>query len=365
VAQDSIERFIRPDLAGFGGYSAATSPETLKGKTEVEPENIVKLDANENPYGCSPAVNRALAKYTNYHIYTDNYQTRLRDQIASLTGVGARHIVAGGGSNTLIDLIFRLFLAPGDEVINCVPTFGIYSFSAALCSATLISVQRGREDFAVNVQEVKKAIGKKTKLVCLANPNNPTGNVTPRADLLAILETGVPLLLDEAYFEFCGETLAPLVADYPNLMVLRTFSKWAGLAGLRVGYGIFPARIADLLLTIKMPYNVNVAALVAVEESLKDIDHLTGTVRKIIGERERLLRELQTIQWLKVYPTQANFILCRVLKGNARDLKQRLQDKGVLVRYFDQPPLHDCVRISVGKPEHTDALMKALGQIVR
>jgi histidinol-phosphate aminotransferase len=359
---DSIERYIRPDLASFGGYSAATSPETLKGKTELAPEDIIKLDANENPYGCSPKVNQALARYPNLHIYTDNYQTRLRDQLAGLTGVDARHIVAGGGSNTLIDLILRLFVDPGDEVINCVPTFGIYSFSAGLCGGKLMSLPR-REDFSIDVNAVKSAIGKRTKIICLANPNNPTGNVTPREDILALLDTGVPLLLDEAYYEFCGETLAPSIGNYPNLMILRTFSKWAGLAGLRVGYGLFPARIAEYLLTIKMPYNVNVAALVAVEESLKDMDYLMGTVKKMNAERERLFAGLKKIAWLQIYPTRANFILCRVLKGDAKTLRQKLQDKGILVRYFDHLPLQDCIRISVGKPEHTDALVRVLREI--
>jgi histidinol-phosphate aminotransferase len=362
MASDGIGRFVRPELASFGGYSAATSPETLEGKTEVAQENIVKLDANENPYGCSPRVNKALADFQRYNIYTDNYQTRLRQQLAHLTSVDARHIVAGGGSNTLIDLILRLFVGPGDEVINCVPTFGIYSFSTELCAGKLVSVPRDA-GFAVDVRAVKSAVTNKTKLICLANPNNPTGNLTPGKDILELIDTGIPLLLDEAYYEFSGETLAGLVGKRDNLMVLRTFSKWAGLAGLRVGYGLFPARIADHLLTIKMPYNVNVAALVAVEESLKDVDYLMQTVDKIIAERRRLISELNKIPWLKTYPSQANFVLCQLLKGDAVKLRQRLQDKGILVRYFDQPRLKDFVRISVGKPEHTDALIKALKNV--
>jgi len=146
-------------------------------------------------------------------------------------------------------------------------------------------------------------------------------------------------------------------------MVLRTFSKWAGLAGLRVGYGLFPPKIADYLLRIKIPYNVNVAALVAVQESLKDIDYLMDRVKAIITEREKLLGELKKLAWLKPFPSQANFILCSVLKGKARELHQKLQNKGILVRYFDQPLLRDYIRISVGKPEHTDALIKALREI--
>jgi len=357
-----IERLIRPDLTTFGGYSASTSPETLKGKVAVPLESIIKMDANENPYGCSPRVSQALAAYPHFNIYADDGQARLRKLLEVYTGVDARYIVAGSGSNQLIDLVLRLFLSPGDEVINCVPTFGIYRFSTELCGGTLVEVPRD-EDFAVNVSAVKMAINARTKMIFLANPNNPTGTIIPRTDILEILESGVPVLIDEAYYEFGGQTVAPLVSQYENLMVLRTFSKWAGLAGLRVGYGLFPPAIADYLLRIKIPYNVNIAAWVAVEESLNDLDYLMGTVKAIIAERERLLTELKKIRWLKPVPSQANFILCLVLKGEARVLKQRLQDKGILVRYFDQPLLQNYIRISVGKPEHTDAIIKVLKEI--
>ena len=158
--------------------------------------------------------------------------------------------------------------------------------------------------------------------------------------------------------------MAPLVSQYQNLMVLRTFSKWAGLAGLRVGYGLFPPKIADYLLRIKMPYNVNVAALVAVQESLKDINYLMSNIQSILVERDRLFTELKKIKWLKPFPSQANFILCEVLRGEAKELRQKLQDKGILVRYFEQPRLWNFIRISVGKPEHTDALIKVLQEIV-
>ena len=357
-----IEKFIRPELFTFSGYSAATSPETLEGKVEVPLDSIIKLDANENPYGCSPRVSQALARYAHFNIYPDNGQAVLRKLLAGYAGVDARYIVAGHGSNQLIDLVLRLLVGKDDEVINCVPTFGIYSFSSELCGGTLVEVPRN-EDFSVNIRAVKAAITEKTKIICLANPNNPTGTITSQQDIESILATGVPVLVDEAYYEFSRQTVAPLVEQYDNLMVLRTFSKWAGLAGLRVGYGLFPARIADYLLTTKIPYNVNVAALVAVEESMKDIDHLMDTVKAIIDERDRLFNELQKIKWLRPVPSQANFILCSVLNGMASQLHKKLQDKGILVRYFDQSILRDCIRISVGKPEHTDALIKALREI--
>jgi len=357
-----MEKLIRPELVDFGGYSAATSPETLEGKVEVSVENIIKLDANENPYGCSPRVNQALASYPGFSIYPDDGQTRLRELLAGYTGVSADHIVAESGSNRLIDLVLRLLISPGDEVINCVPSFIMYRFSTKLCGGTLVEVARD-ESFAVNVGAVKDAISPRTKIILIANPNNPTGTLIPREDILELVDTGLPVLVDEAYYEFSGETVAPLVSQYDNLIVLRTFSKWAGLAGLRIGYGLFPSGFADYMLKAKIAYCVNVAALIAVEESLKDIDYLQERVNAIITERDYLFTELVNIEWLKPFPSTANFILCQVLKGKASQVHQLLQNKGILVRYFDEPLLDNYIRISVGKPEDSEALMRALREI--
>jgi histidinol-phosphate aminotransferase len=357
-----IEKLIRKDLLAFGGYSAATSPETLNGKIEVATRDIIKLDANENPYGCSPRVQKALAKYQQFNIYPDDGQERLRKMLSGYASVDPKYIVAGSGSNQLIDLLVRLLVAKGDEVINCTPTFGIYSFSTSLCGGTLVEVPR-QDDFSINIRKIMSAITPRTKIIFIANPNNPTATLTSRKDIEILLDTGVPVVVDEAYYEFSRKTVIPLIKKYDNLIVLRTFSKWAGLAGLRAGYGIFPLQIANFILRIKIPYNVNIAALVAVEESLKDIDYLMASVDKIIAERERLFTELKKIKWLRPYPSKANFILCDVLIGNAKKLFQQLQSKGILVRYFDQARVKNCIRISVGKPEHTDALIKTLQQI--
>ena len=357
-----IEKLIRSHLVDFVGYSASTAPETLVGKVAVPVESIIKLDANENPYGCSPRVNQALAAYPYFNIYPDSGQKELRELLSGYCGVAAGSIVAGGGSNQLIDLLLRLFVDSGDEVINCVPTFDVYRFSTEICDGALVEVPRD-EDFAVDVGAVKAAITKKTKLIFLANPNNPTGNITPQKDILEIVDTGLPVVIDEAYYEFSGETIVPLVSKYKNLMVLRTLSKWTGLAGLRVGYGIFPPKIADYLLAMKIPYNVNVAARIAVQESLKDLDYLMSRVDAIIAERARLFDGLKKLEWLRPFPSRANFIFCLVLRGKARELYRRLQNKGILVRYFDKPMLKNAIRFSVGKPEHTDALIKALQEL--
>ena len=362
MESEGIDKLVLKHLRGFTAYSASTSPDTLEGKVDVPQEDIVKMNANENPYGCSPRVVKALAECPHFNIYPDDGQMELRKLLSGYAGIPAENIVASHGSNTLIDLIARLFVGPGDEVINCVPTFDIYRFSTEICGGKVVNLKR-RRDYSIDVKAVKKAITQKTKLIFLATPNNPTGNIIPRKDILEMIDTGVPVVVDEAYYEFSGETMMPEAKKYENLMVLRSFSKWAGLAGLRVGYGVFPSNIVSYLMSIKIPHNVSVAAEIAVRESLTDLDYLQGKVKAIVSERARLLKGLENIQWLKPYQSHANFIFCDVLKGNAGELHKALQKKGILIRYFDNPLLKNSIRISVGKPEHTDVLMKALSEL--
>jgi histidinol-phosphate aminotransferase len=355
----SAESLIRRDLRGFEPYEPILPLEALSERSGVPPERIIKLDGNENPYGCSPRVPRALADYSFYHIYPDPMHTELQEPLERYVGVDRGHIVAGSGSDEIIDLVLRAFLEPGDKVINCAPTFGMYPFSTAVCGGVTVTVPRDGA-YAIDVAAVKSAIDERTKVVFIASPNNPTGNRTPESDIVELLDTGIIVAVDEAYYEFSGRTLAQLVPKHPNLMVLRSFSKWAGLGGLRAGYGILPTRIADLIRSIKIPYNVNIAALIAVRESLADIDYLQANVRAIVAERERLAARLREQGVLEPLPSEANFLLCGVPRGNARQIKEGLEERGIFIRYFDRPQLRDMVRISVGKPEHTDALIEAL-----
>jgi histidinol-phosphate aminotransferase len=153
------------------------------------------------------------------------------------------------------------------------------------------------------------------------------------------------------------------VPEHANLIVLRTFSKWAGLAGMRAGYGVMPPDLARVLMAIKPPYNINVAAEVAVLASLEDRGTLLEHIALIVAERERLLAGLSAVPYLSPWPSQANFILCRVTRGSARALRDRLRERGIFLRYFGRPGLDDCIRVSVGRPEHTDALLAALAEV--
>ncbi len=357
-----VSELMRKDIKDIEAYLPIEPTDILSHRVDIPAERVVKLDGNENPYGCSQKVRQALAKYGYYHLYPDPEQRELRKALASYVGLDSEHIVVGSGSDELIDLILRLFLEPADVVINCPPTFGMYSFSAGVCGGVVVNVPR-KEDFSIDILAVKRALTARAKVIFIASPNNPSGNVTPESEICELLESDIVVVVDEAYFEFSGVTVAGLVMQYDNLVVLRTFSKWAGLAGLRVGYGIFPVDIARNLMKIKQPYNVNCAAQVAALESLKDMKYFRSVIQAIIEEKERLARALSRFAWLKVYPSQANFVLCRVLKGEAKKIHKELQRRGIFVRYFDVPELSDCLRISAGKPEHTDALIAALEDI--
>jgi histidinol-phosphate aminotransferase len=238
----------------------------------------------------------------------------------------------------------------------------MYSFDGDLNGARVVNLWRG-ENFSLDLGGMEQAVAAhKPKLIFIASPNNPDGSLAPRAFLERLLELPVLVVLDEAYMEFAppGSSLLAEAARRNNLVVLRTFSKWAGLAGLRVGYGVFPDALMPHLWKIKQPYNVSVAAATAAIVSLRHAAELKAIGERILAERSRLVAGLQSIPYLQPYPTQANFILCRVEGRDAAELKQQLGALGILVRYFNKPGLQNCIRISVGKPEHSEALLQAL-----
>ncbi|HVA24055.1 MAG TPA: histidinol-phosphate transaminase [Chloroflexota bacterium] len=350
---------VRPDIAALEEYAPVEPIEAQAAKLGLRPDQIAKLDGNENPYGPSPRVAEAVAR-ARFELYPDPFHTELREAIAGYAGAPATRIMFGNGSDELLELVIRLLLSPGDQVITCEPTFGMYSFLPPLFLGRVVTVAR-RSDFAVDVEAVLGAITPRTKIVLLASPNNPTGNLLPLPDLRRVLARAPVVVVDEAYVEFSppGSSTVPLTSEYDNLVVLRTFSKWAGLAGLRAGYGVFTTELIRHLWKIKQPYNLNVAAAAAVLASLSDRDYLLANVAKLASERARTSRALGALPGWQVYPSDANFLLCRL--PSARATKDRLWRAGIMVRsYFGKPGLDDCLRISVGLREHMDRLVRAL-----
>ncbi|MBI3172247.1 MAG: histidinol-phosphate transaminase [Chloroflexi bacterium] len=361
---------IRTHLESLPPYTPIEPFEVLSARIGREPAQIVKLDANENPYGPLPAVREALGNMEFPHIYPDPESRALRQALEGFTGVPAEYLLAGAGADELIDLLMRVLLDPGEGILSCPPTFGMYPFDAELNAARCIEIPR-RADFSLNVEGIRAAVETyQPKILFVTSPNNPDGSMIEPAVLDELLALPTLVVLDEAYIEFAGDNLGASlsrireVPQRENLVVLRTFSKWAGLAGLRIGYGAFPKWLMPTLWKSKQPYNVNVAASVAAQVSLAHVDELKKSVEKLKQERARMMSVLQEIAYLKPYPTQSNFILCQVSGCDAAELKSRLvQEYGVFIRYFNKPGLRDHIRISVGRPQDTDALIDALRKL--
>jgi histidinol-phosphate aminotransferase len=344
------------------GYEPVEPIDVVARRLGLSPGQISKLDGNENPYGPSPKVTERLAAFEHYHIYPDPAQRAVREAIAGYVNADADQIVLGNGSDEMLAFAATLFLDPGDTMVNCPPTFGVYDFLGSVVNARVVSIPRN-EDFSIDMPSLEKALGAGAKLLFLASPNNPTGNVLPREQLLRILEHHVAVVIDEAYAEFAGESAIDLVGQRDNLIVVRTFSKWAGLAGLRAGYAVVPPALVDTIWKVKVPYNLTVASEQAILASLEDRDALLQNVALIVQGRDHLFQRLQKIAWLRPYPSAGNYILCEVRGVAAKDVRDTLRKKGILIRYFDSPGLRNCVRISIGLPKDSDRVIEALEEI--
>jgi len=361
---------IRSHLESIPPYIPIEPFEVLSARIGRDPSQIVKLDANENPYGPLPVVREALGKLDYPHIYPDPESRALRKSLSTFTDVPEEYLLAGSGADELIDLLMRVFLDPADCILSFPPTFGMYSFDADLNAARCIEIPRNI-DFSLDIESVYNAVEEYSpKLLFVTSPNNPDGSLIQPDVIDELLSLATLVVMDEAYIEFAGENLGASltrireVPQRENLIVLRTFSKWAGLAGLRVGYGAFPQWLMPTLWKSKQPYNVNIAASVAAQISLEYKNELAKIVERLKLERTRLYSALQEVPYLRSYPTDSNFILGRVIGRDAAELKSRLaQEYGIFIRYFNKPGLRDHIRISVGRPQDTGALIEALNKL--
>lgn len=354
-------RFLRPDADRLPRYAPVKPLEALVEEIGTPVAELVKLDANENPYGAPPFVREAAAA-ADPRRYPDPDQTALRAAIADYLGVSPAQVVAGAGADDLIDVVLRL--AMPRAAASATPTFGMYGFLAALAGARHVEVPRG-EGYALDLAGLRGAVADGAGVVFAASPNNPTGNAAGLDEIEALCALDALVVVDEAYAEFAGTSAAPLLDQYANLVILRTFSKWAGLAGLRVGYAVAHAALAERMMAVKQPYNVNVAADAAARAALARRDELFAAVRAIVAERERMTAEAAALGWLSPHPSDANFTLFDVRGGDAAGVADGLRARGVLVRRYDRPDLAGKLRISAGRPRDTDRLLAALREVAQ
>ena len=357
-----LEKLMRPHMAKIATYHGVDPSAELARKAGIEPEDVIRLNANENPYGALDAIAESLTNLE-LHLYPDTQQRKLRAALSEYTGQPVERIIAGAGGDEIIDLLMRLFVDPDQKVIDCEPTFGMYAFSARQADAKIVSVDR-TETFDIDIPAMSKEIDDTARIVFLASPNNPTGNLLTESDARALLDTGIVVCVDETYYEFSGSTLCPLLEEYENLVILRSFSKWAGIAGLRVGYAIASENLIQHLLDIKQPYNINIAGEAAVLAALEHKDELLGRAKSLVSERQRLEQAMDELEGVSYYPSMGNFLLVKFDRRTAEEAYVGLAQHGIFVRRFSQPVLHNALRISAGTPEQTVRVIDALRSVV-
>jgi len=325
----------------------------------------LRLDFNENTVGCSPRVLECLRRLQFEPLARYPERESVEHQVAAHLGLDPAGLLLTNGVDEAIHLICETYLESGDEVLIVVPTFSMYEIYAATTGAKVITIPAGAE-FRYPTDDVLARISPRTRLTAIANPNNPTGAVVAKADLLRILRAApdAAVLVDEAYFDFYGESLLPEVMNLANLFVARTFSKAYGLAGLRIGVLAGSAAQMAMVRRVSSPYNVNAVALACLPDALADQEYVRQYVAEVRQGREELQHELQSLK-LHFWPSQANFVLVQI--GERHDAFVRaMRERGILVRDRSRDPGCDgCVRISVGAKAQTERLIVALREVVR
>ncbi len=351
-----MKQYLRNDLRGLKPYK--TGPKDCK----------LKLDANESPYPIPLEIRAQLASEllnsNDFHRYPDSDADSLRDALTKHLNVDRDNILIGNGSDELLHIITTAFASPRDKVLCPCPGFGMVSYYARLAGAVPVDYYLDNE-FQYQAEEIELAARiYNPKILHICTPNNPTGSVLPVSDICRIAENfdGI-VVVDEAYYEFYGESMVPYINDYPNVAVLRTFSKAMGMAGLRVGYLVCSKDLAAEIYKVKPPYNCNSFSQRTAELILEHSEIFKKRTAEIIEAREWLYQALDGLRGVKPYPSHANFILVKVKDGRA--VYEGLLEKGILVRLFEgSEVLNNHLRITIGRLEDNKFILHSLAEIL-
>ena len=344
----NLDKLTRDNIKNLVAYSSA--------RDEFSGEAKVFLDANENSLG-SP-----LTKW--YNRYPDPHQVAVKAVLSQVKGIGAEHILLGNGSDECIDLLFRCFCNPGkDNVIICPPTYGMYEVSANINDVEIRKASL-LETFQLDLIHLETLVDENTKLIWLCSPNNPTGNSLNREDIETVLNNfnGI-VVVDEAYINFAKQkTFIQELGEYPNLVVLQTFSKAWGLAGLRLGMTFASTEIITILNKTKPPYNVNQVTQELALKALEEVGQVNDMINELVDMREALAEvftQMPSVE--KVYPSDANFLLVKI--KDARKVYEFLLTKGIVLRDRSSVKLcDDCLRITVGTEKENTILVDTFAE---
>ncbi len=322
-----------------------------------------KLDANESPNNLPPLVHERVMnqiEYMAFNRYPDIAMLDLRALIAEAFAITIQNIVIGNGSSEILLALCQTFGGPGRSIVFPVPSFSMYGIYAQLTDSQAVPVILN-EDFSLSPEKVVEAAEQSNaKLILLCNPNNPTGTIIPQEDIEYILsKVQCPVVVDEAYYEFYGQSAVNYMKKYDHLIVARTLSKAYGLASIRVGYMLANAEIVSMVNKVMMPYHINALSLITAQVVYQMRDEFMPIIGQIIGERKRLADSLSAIPGITVYPSETNFILIKTEK--AQKLSAYLSEKNIGIRDFSTAPLLiNCIRITVGTPLENDKVYKAI-----
>ena len=337
--------------------------ENIKSYSVEEKEWDSKLDANESPNNLPPLVHERVMnqiEYMAFNRYPDIGMLDLRALIAEAFATTIQNIVIGNGSSEILLALCQTFGGPGRSIIFPTPSFSMYGIYAQLTDSQAVPVKLN-EDFSLSPGKVVEAAEQsKAKLIILCNPNNPTGTIIPQEDIEYILsKVQCPVVVDEAYYEFYGQSAVSLMKKYDHLIVARTLSKAYGLAAIRVGYMLSNTEIVSMVNKVMMPYHINTLSLITAQVVYQMRDEFMPIIGQIIGERKRLADSLSAIAGITVYPSETNFILIKTEK--AQKLSAYLSEKNIGIRDFSTAPLlTNCIRITVGTPLENDNVYKAI-----
>lgn len=357
----SVKKLVSDEIEAIVPYPPGKPIEEVEREYGIK--GSIKLASNENPLGPSPKAVRAVSKaLNNLHRYPDGGCFYLKEKLAKHHGVKHENLIIGNGSNEIIELIVRTFLQTGEEAVMGNPSFAVYPLVVPAAGGKNILVPL--KDLTHDLDAMFDAITEKTKLVFIANPNNPTGTMVAGKQLDAFVEkipAHIIVVLDEAYYEFVTSRDFPDSMDYlnsgRNVVILRTFSKIYGLAGLRIGYGIAPERLNLYMNKVRQPFNVNSLAQIAAMAALDDDGHLKRSQKNNKDGLEYLFKELKEMG-LECVPTQANFFLVRV--GNGKEVYEGVLKQGVIVRPMASYGMGEYIRVTVGLPEENKRFINAV-----
>ena len=367
------ERFpIREAVLGFTSYAPGLSIEEIQEKFGLG--RVIKLASNENPLGTSPLVQKTICQKAGLAFrYTQSGNPRLVKALAKYLGVGTDELVLGNGSDEVIDLLIRACPTPGKHsVVASRPAFSLYEIQSRFVGVEYRTVPL-KEDFSFDWQGLSAAVTENTALVFLTSPDNPSGYCPPVEEVRVFAKT-LPstclLVIDEAYIDFCDDlnsrSLFAERASWPNLVILRTFSKCFGLAGLRLGFGIMPAKLAQLICAVRPPFSVNILAEEAGIAALEDIAFRDLTLKTVSEGRVFLSSELDALG-CKVYPSQSNFIMFKLpsaCKLGTKAVFERLLERGMIIRPLTSYGLPDHLRVTVGTMEENKIFVQLLAEVL-